>query len=67
MAATPLPRAMVERLYSRGVYAVIQPRLTSFSNHLGFALFDVTLVALSVAVLAMWVIALRGRPRAEPY
>jgi hypothetical protein len=59
VAITPLPRAMVERLYSRGVYAVIQPRLTAFSNHIGFALFDITLVVLIVAVLAMWIIALQ--------
>jgi hypothetical protein len=60
VAITPLPRAMVERVYSRGLYSVIQPRLTAFSNHLAFALFDVTLVLLIAAVLVMWAVALRG-------
>jgi hypothetical protein len=63
VALTPLPRAIVERVYSRGLYPVIQPRLTAFSNHVGFALFDVTLVALSLLVLALWFIALRRMAR----
>jgi hypothetical protein len=49
VAVTPLPRATVERVYARGVYPVIQPRLTAFSNHLTPALFDVMLVGLILA------------------
>jgi hypothetical protein len=63
VAVTPLPRDLVERLYSRRVYSVIQPRLTSFSNHLAFALFDVTLVAVITAVVAMWIIAFHRSAR----
>ena len=39
-AFLPLPEAAVERLYS-GVYAGLQPRLTSLSNLAPFALLDV--------------------------
>ena len=62
-ALTPLPRTMVERLYSRGLYPVIQPRLTSLANRVDVALFDVALVVLTAAVLALWIIALRRTPR----
>jgi len=61
VAVTPLPRATVERVYARGVYPAIQPRLTAFSNHLTPALFDVMLVGLILALLAMWFVALRRR------
>src|ERR1043166_8722649 len=63
VAVTPLPRAAVERLYSRRVYAVIQPRLTGFSNHLPFALFDAALAAAIIAVPAMWIYGIRRAPR----
>ena len=63
VAVTPLPRATVERIYARGVYPLIQPRLTAFSNHLTPALFDVMAVALSLAILAMWFIVFRRRTR----
>jgi hypothetical protein len=63
VAVTPLPRGVVERVYSRGIYSIIQPRLTRFSNHLAFALFDVTLLAVTVAVLWMWIVRLRSMPR----
>ena len=43
-ALLPFPRPAVERIYSRGVYPLIQPRLTAFSNYLNLALFDVALV-----------------------
>jgi hypothetical protein len=63
VAVTPLPRPFVERVYSRAIYAVIQPRLTAFSNHLTFALLDVTLLVLILAVLALWIGGVRGMPR----
>jgi hypothetical protein len=59
VAFTPLPRARVERWYSRGVYPAIQPRLTSVSNRVPFAVFDVVLIGGVAAVLAMWFVRLR--------
>lgn len=49
----PRPAALVERLYSQGVYPVIQAALTSASNALPIAVFDVVLVA-AVAMLLWW-------------
>jgi hypothetical protein len=63
LALVPLPRYAVERTYSRGVYAMVQPRLTAISNSTSFALFD-ALVLLSVALTAtLWISRLRGRRR----
>ena len=50
-ALLPFPRPAVERIYSRGVYPLIQPRLTAFSNYLNLALFDVALVGVLVFVV----------------
>ena len=61
VAALPLPRTLVERIYSRGLYPAIQPSLTSASNASKFAWFDVALVAVSVAVIAMFIIQVRRR------
>jgi hypothetical protein len=45
LAIAPLPRPLVERWYSNGVYAALQPVLTSTSNLAPVALFDVLIVA----------------------
>ena len=59
LALTPLPRQAVERTYSRGVYTVVQPRLTDISNSTSFAWFDALVLAAAVAVLALWTARLR--------
>ena len=41
----PVPPAFVERVYSGGVYPVLQRTLTSFSNRIPLALIDVLLFA----------------------
>ena len=61
IAATPLPRGAVERLYSRGVYPVVQPRITSASNASSFAWFDVAVMIVGGAVLALWIGRLRQK------
>ena len=43
-ALLPLPAALIERLYSQGLYPWIQAGLTRFSNKVPFALLDVLLV-----------------------
>jgi hypothetical protein len=55
LALAPLPRQAVERVYSRGVYPIVQPRLTALSNSTPFAWFDVLVVVTIVATLAMWI------------
>jgi hypothetical protein len=44
-AVVPLPAALVERVYSAGVYPGLQRTLTSFSNRVPIALIDVLLLA----------------------
>jgi hypothetical protein len=53
-AVLPLPPALVERFYSAGLYAALQPRLTSLSNRSPFALLDVLIITIAVAWLG-WV------------
>ena len=63
IAVTPLPRATVERVYSRGVYAAIQPALTSASNLSSIAWFDVALVAVGLMVITLLLVRWRARKR----
>jgi hypothetical protein len=51
-AFVPLPSEVVEQVYSTGIYAVIQPLVTSASNTVPFALLDVLLLA----AIALWVV-----------
>jgi Protein of unknown function (DUF3810) len=67
LALTPLPRGAVERVYSRGVYPVIQPRLTALSNAVRFPLFDVALLVVAIAVPLWWVVRLRQGTRGRSW
>lgn len=51
LAWSPIPPRLVERDYSLGIYRVIQPVMTSFSNLVPIALFDLALAV----ILAVWV------------
>lgn len=64
LALTPLPRHAVERTYSRGVYPVVQPRLTALSNSTSFAWFDALVVLTAGSVIALWIVRLRRRKSA---
>jgi hypothetical protein len=59
IAATPLPRATVERVYTRSIYATIQPPLTAAANASRFAWFDVALALVAVTVVALLITRLR--------
>jgi hypothetical protein len=61
VALAPLPRDAVERVYSRGVYPIIQPNLTTLSNSTAFAWFDALVVLTIGATLALWITRLRRR------
>ena len=65
-AIAPLPPSFVERVYSTGVYAAIQPALTTVSNVAPFALLDVLIVLVAAAwlVLLLRDVVRRRRPRA---
>jgi hypothetical protein len=47
----PVPPGLVERAYSTRVYVTLQPLLTSASNHVSFAMFDVALAI----VVVLWI------------
>lgn len=55
----PLPARVVEQMYSKGVYAALQPMLTGLSNAVPFALLDLMLVVAVGAVLALLVVDAR--------
>jgi hypothetical protein len=59
LALTPLPRGAVERAYSRGLYPIVQPRLTSLSNSTSFAWFDALVLLTIGATIALWTVRLR--------
>jgi hypothetical protein len=63
IASTPLPRTTIERVYTRGLYAKLQPRLTSVTNRSRIAWFDVGLVVLVVFAIALAIVRLRRPPR----
>src|SRR5262245_24976877 len=60
-AIAPVPSDLVERWYSRGVYARLQPVVTAASNLAPIALFDIAAVAVLVAGVAIAVRQFRRR------
>ncbi|MGB7218042.1 MAG: DUF3810 family protein [Vicinamibacterales bacterium] len=61
-ALVPIPSSVLERFYSAGVYRLTQPALTSVSNLVPFALFDV----LVAGVVVGWVVlAVRDARRSK--
>ena len=50
-------------MYSRGVYPLIQPRLTALRNSTPFAWFDVLVLLTIGATLALWTVRLGRLPR----
>jgi len=52
LALVSVPPRLVERFYSRGLFPIVQPLLTSLSNRTAIALFDVLLIA----VIGAWLL-----------
>ena len=68
-ALVPMPAALIERWYSNTLYPPMQRLLTSLTNLLPFAFFDILIVAASVAVVVIAagaVGAVRRQRRAAP-
>ncbi|HKP85936.1 MAG TPA: DUF3810 domain-containing protein [Blastocatellia bacterium] len=55
LALVRLPASAVERFYSNGIYPVFQSALTPLTNLFPFAVLDVMLVTLAVALPAWWI------------
>jgi Protein of unknown function (DUF3810) len=53
LAVAPLPAALVEQLYSRGLYNTLQPAITFTSNLAPFAWLDVLAVAVLAAIVLL--------------
>ena len=60
-ALLPMPSASIERWYSNGVYPRLQTRLTTASNSVGFALFDVLVAIVTVVAIVSIVRRIRRR------
>jgi hypothetical protein len=61
IAVTPLPRADVERVFSRGIYPRIQPPLTSLTNATPVAWFDVMALVVVGSIGVVWIRRWRRR------
>jgi uncharacterized protein DUF3810 len=69
LAWAPTPTGVVERLYSTGIYPVLQRTVTRLSNYVPFALFDV-LIAVTVVLwltLAVRDVANRAADRSRDH
>ena len=62
LASAPLTPLAVERWYSTGIYAAIQPAISSWANRVPFALLDVTIGV--GMIVAGWLVrpVVRARP-----
>jgi hypothetical protein len=60
-AFLPVPPWLVERVYSNGFYALVQPAMTFTSNLTRFALFDALCIGVTAAFLVLAIRDLVGR------
>ena len=56
----PIPERWVEHIYSRELYLAWQNVLTPISSLVSFALFDLLVVGILVALVVWWTVVLRG-------
>jgi hypothetical protein len=61
-AFAPMPARSVERVFSDGLYARLQPLLTPLSNAVPFALFDALIIFVTI-VIGVWLVSAFKRPR----
>src|SRR5687767_8961234 len=59
LAIVPLPAPAVERLYSRGLYARLQPLITFASGVTSIAILDIVALVLLIALVAVFARAVR--------
>lgn len=56
----PIPAAFVEAAYSTRIYTILQPAITSLSNTVSFALFDVLIAGVVAVLVSMGVRDMRA-------
>jgi hypothetical protein len=59
VALFPPGHGAIERWYSRGFYPALQATLTSVSNRLPVALFDLALIVFAIVAIVVWIHAIR--------
>ena len=59
VAVFPPGASTVERLYSKGLYPIVQANLTSVSNRSPIALFDVAIAVFIVIAIGIWIWSIR--------
>jgi Protein of unknown function (DUF3810) len=67
VALAPRPDLMVERVYAARFYPAIQAAVTGVSNAVPFAIFDVVLIAATVAAVWLWTRAVRLARRTRTF
>ena len=63
MATVPLPRALVETVYSRSAYPIVRQVVTGLSSVTSLVLFDLLLIGGLGALLGWWMLRLIRSPR----
>ena len=61
-AVMPTSEACVERVYSRGLYPMIQGALTALSNQVEVALFDFLIIGGAMGFVGVWLVRWRRAP-----
>jgi hypothetical protein len=64
-ASAPLPRGWIEYGYANGVFALMNRAFVPVTNLVPFAVGDVELLVVLIALVAWWIRALRRTPRAR--
>ena len=59
----PPDATSIERFYARWLYPILQSELTSLSNRSPIALFDVVVLVVALALVAVWTRSIRGARR----
>jgi hypothetical protein len=63
MALAPLPRNLVEAVYSRGLYPLVREFVTGLSRLSNLVLFDLLLIGGAVVLFGWWLLRLLRAPR----
>ncbi len=63
MAAAPIPRSLVESVYSRGLYPIVRQIVSGLSSLTSVVLFDVLLIGGSLMLILWWGGVLMRAPR----